>query len=205
MGKSTTQARRHSVSEKCPECGEALVDAWCRFCGWYPKERKITLGEIRQIAFEVVEGTANPDDVKRLIQAFCDDAERGEAPPAEITAYLNTAFRAYLDGGLEIDAALSLRRPKGHPRAREDDRITRTTEFLRLRLDGMTHQDALEKMGWSATIVGQAWTDFKVNALQVLSLERGLDDRAWTPNELARLQQIFKDSPEALAFLESVS
>lgn len=69
------------------------------------------------------------------------------------------------------------------------------TEILRLRLDGTLHQDALttvsERFGWGETIVADAWREYQQEAIAMIRMERHLESHPWTPDEVARLDEIF--------------
>jgi hypothetical protein len=195
--KESERSPREAVTGVCPKCGEVLVEAWgCRVCGWHPNEPEISPGEIRQIAYEIGEGSAGPSDVRRLLKAFCESVERGKAPPAEIIKHLSTAFRAYLGGGTrELEAALGLKRPKGQPKGDPAAQLDRAMKVLHLRLAGRSHQDALAEISEASrsgiTGIGKAWAAHGLDALHALVC---VSRNPLTSDELAQLKKIYKRS-----------
>jgi hypothetical protein len=155
----------------------------------------ITPATIHQIACEVRDGEADPDDARRLIAHFCDCLDKGESIPHELVKHFQNAFRAYLDGGRTLESALGLVRKKGRPKADEGTRQEMAAEVLRLRLKGMSHQESLEsvseKFGWSSTIIGEAWCTHKFEAVCIVRNERPLDQYPWTSQEVDQLSTMF--------------
>jgi hypothetical protein len=197
MDQNNERAREGTAPAQCPECGATLVGAWCAFCGWSPEEEKVTLGEIRQIAFELreQEGGLDPDRARRLLEAFCDSVDRGKAPPAEMMAHLNTAFRAYL-GGKDLEAALGLTRRAGAPSA-VGLHQGMAMRVLERRLAGLSYRAAVTSTApepgaiREESVVKAAWAKHKGDALLALRLRRAVSDKEWMPDELARLKRIF--------------
>jgi hypothetical protein len=48
---------------------------------------------------------------------FCDLVEQGEAIPSELASWLAQAFRAHLDDGTDLKAALDVKKPQGRKTA----------------------------------------------------------------------------------------
>lgn len=157
------------------------------------KWANLTPAAIHQIAWEIRDGEADPEDARRLLELFCECRD-GSCPP-ELIQHLRSAFSAYLEGRRTIESALGLARRKGRPKADADMRQRMAAEILRYRLAGMSHQECLarvsEKFGWGETIVGEAWRDNQQNALIILRLERALNEYPWTASEVERLNEIF--------------
>lgn len=154
---------------------------------------KLTPATIFQIAWEIRDGEADPEDARRLLELFCECRD-GNHPPGLIE-HLRSAFSIYLKGERTLESALGLARRKGRPKADPDMRQRMAAEILQHRLAGMPHQECLtkvsEKFGWGETIVGEAWRDNQLDALILLRLERALDEYPWTANEVERLSEIF--------------
>jgi len=163
------------------------------------KPDDLTQADIIQIAFEIREQTAEPEDARRLLSQFCDFYDRNEAIPHELIMHFRDSFRVHLAGEQKLESALGLKRKKARPKADPKLRTVMATELLRLRLMKMSHQDALqevsEKLGGGVSVIGEAWNAHKQDALICLRLERTLDASAWTPDEITRLTEIYGKKP----------
>jgi hypothetical protein len=159
---------------------------------------ELTPETIFQIAWEVRDGEADPDDARRLIALFCDCFDRNERPPRELMRFIRDGFRTHLDEGRTLESSLGIHRKPGKPKAAENTRQSIALEVLRLRMEGLRHQDAIEatakRQGWGETIISKAWKDHKMTALLLLRMERPHDQYPWTPAEVGRLCEIFKKS-----------
>ena|SRR3569833_302148 len=159
------------------------------------KPEKLTRATINFIAWDIREGVASPEDARRLLECFCNTFDDRESFPPELLHHLRDAFRAFLDGDKTIDAALGIARKTGRPKAAPEIRMQMATEILRLRLDGTSHQEALatvsERFGWGETIVAEAWRAHQLDAIVMIRMERHLESYPWTPDEVARLDEIF--------------
>lgn len=158
---------------------------------------ELTRAMIFQIAWEVREGKAKPDEARRLLEYFCDCYDEGKEIPEYLIRHLRDAFRAYLNTRTTtIQRALGLTRKRGRPEAGEEQRTHMAAEVLRHRLKGEAHQDALESasevFGCGISIVGEAWAQYKQDAIAMLRLERALDSYPWTPPEVDRMCKIFQ-------------
>lgn len=162
------------------------------------KWEEITPATIFQIAWEIRDGEADPDDARRLLEHFCECPQH--LLPNSLHEHLRLAFGAYLRGEKTIDAALGLTKRKGRPRADQDMRTRMAVEVLRRRMDGVAHQECLElvseEYGFGTTIVGESWRQFKQTALIVLDLECSRRESGnWSPSEKNRLIEIFGSEP----------
>jgi len=160
---------------------------------------ELTQADIIQIAFEIREQTAEPEDAIRLLQHFCNLVDRNKTIPDPLHKHLRDSFRIYLAGEQKLESALGLKRKRARPKADPKIRTVMATELLRLRLIKVSHQDALnevsEKFGWGVSVIGEAWNAHKQDALICLRLERTQDASAWTPDEITRLTEIFGKEP----------
>lgn len=165
---------------------------------------ELTQADIIQIAFEIREQTADPEDARRLLSQFCDFYDdRNETIPHELIMHLRDSFRSFLAGEQKLESAFGLKRKRARPKADPKMRTLMAVELLRLRLIKVSHQDALnevsEKFGWGVSVIGEAWNAHKQDALICLRLERTLDASAWMPDEITRLTEIFGKEPWILA------
>jgi hypothetical protein len=157
---------------------------------------ELTPATIIDIAWEVHDGTANPEDARRLLAHFCDLINRGEPVPESLNRHLADAFGAYLSETRTLEAALGLARRRGRPNV-DEERTRMAAEVIRSRLYGSSHQDALAAVGTqfhrSESIVSEAFRDHAAMGYILLRMERVLDSKPWTPDEIARLTAMFGD------------
>jgi hypothetical protein len=159
----------------------------------------LTPVQIQHILSQVVEGVADPDDARRLLESFCESSERNIRP--DLLAHFQAAFRVYLSGAKSLEAALGLTRKRGRPKADDERRHQLALELLKCRLAGASHEDAVvavsERLHRSASIIKEAWTSHRHEAVLLLRYERlGLLEQnqgRWAGDELARLAEIFKN------------
>ena len=167
--------------------------------------------DIFQIARNIQDGTADPEDARRLMSLFCyfvdNDLKRIKQPkelfgyqpdeqiPKELLWHFSDAFKAILDEGKTPLRALGLTRKKARPKANHKIRVDMAHEILLLRLAGLSHQDALQQAadeyGWGVTIIGEAWKQNKFEAMLKERFERP-DNHPWTDEEENKLCEIFK-------------
>lgn len=159
---------------------------------------KLTPVDIHQIAVDVSEGKAEPEDARRLMQHFCDCMVKGEKVPDVLLEHFKNAFRAYLNEGKSIEAALGITRKRGRPAGSTNPFVDNTDlayEIARRRLSGASHQNALEQVeqiiGVGQTAIGEAWVRHKMDVWIELRIERELEGRPWTDEEITRLEAIF--------------
>lgn len=150
----------------------------------------VSIVQINQIAFEVRDGEAKPEDARLLMKAFCDSAEQGAIPNRLIT-HLRDVFRRHLDTGCTIDAALGLTRKKGAPKIEEQRSIELAAAVLRARLAGESHQEALdtaaENCGSNKTAMGEAWKKNRMAAVAIVHNER---PEGFSEDEKSKLEEI---------------
>jgi hypothetical protein len=174
--------------------------------------KHLTASAINRIAFAVHDGKAIPREAKQLMVDFCRyDEQNQEVPPSEFRRLIHhfaECFAKYLKRGRSLEGALGLSRKMGHPEADEVVRVDIATRVLRLRLDGTTHQDALDavssKCGYGQTVIGKAFSDHTLDAIAVISNERRIaqeqvearrpEDKftPWSADEKGILQKILE-------------
>jgi hypothetical protein len=76
--------------------------------GWSVPGEPLTESQINQIAFAVRDGTAKPQDAKRLMAHFCELVEHRKPLPPRLLEHFRATFRAYLDGTKKLEAALGV-------------------------------------------------------------------------------------------------
>lgn len=118
----------------------------------------LTPADINQIAFEIREQTADPEDARRLLSQFCDFYDQDKIIPYQLIMHFRDSFRVYLAGEQKLESSLGLKRKKARPKADPKIRTQMAIELLRLRLiDKITHEDARErvsqKFGWVESII----------------------------------------------------
>jgi len=115
---------------------------------------ELTPATINQIAWEVREGNADPEDARRLLELFC---ESGDRIPRELLSHFCEAFRAYLGGKKTLDSALGLARKRGRPGADEERQQMLAVEVLRHRLAGLSSEDAIAKVAEDSVSLLTTW------------------------------------------------
>ncbi|MGD8617301.1 MAG: hypothetical protein PVI91_16825 [Gammaproteobacteria bacterium] len=160
-------------------------------------DNPLTRAAINQIAWEIREGDAEPEQARQLLGHFCDLVESRQLVPPELLTYMKDAMRAYLAGEKTLESALGLARKRGRPKADQQTRIQMAAEVLRCRLGGMSHQDSLSEVAKNfnkaESVIGEAWADWAQDGLFLLRIERSLDQYPWTPEEVEKLTDIFHD------------
>lgn len=157
----------------------------------------ITAATIFAIAFDVRDGTSNPDDVRRLLRFFCKTIEKQEPTPPELVRFIREAFRRYLSRKVNsLDKAFGLVRGKrGKPQSDRRKSIEIAAAVLRYRLAGKSYDRAVEEtkreFRCSKTTVADAWRNHKNVALYLERNGRPITPYPWSDEEKAVLQEIF--------------
>jgi hypothetical protein len=153
----------------------------------------LTRARIFQIAWDVRQGEADPDDARRLIALYC---EPNNEAPRELVDHIKSSFRAYVSGeASSLDSAFGLKRRRGRTPSNEQARINIAVAVLRQRLLGKSYEDALadteELLKIGRTKITEAWSACKLEALVTVRLGRP-NDRPWSPVEQRRLIAIYE-------------
>lgn len=174
--------------------------------------------EVNQIACEILDQTAKPEDARRLLSQFCNlyDLWGGGKFEKEDRArqfelllrYIRDSLRNYLNGNRKtLEAALGLKKKKARPNADPNRQMQMAKEVLKRRLKNLSHQEALEevanKFKCGETIVGTAWKECKQDGMILLNQERKKKSNAypWTPEEAKKLTKIYKKLNEKIESL----
>lgn len=157
---------------------------------------ELTPATIIQIAFEVRERKADPDDARRVLELFCNSTD-GKISP-ELIHHLQACFRDHLYGGVTLEAALGIAGKRGRPNNGQE-RVMMALSVLRHRVNGSTYEDSeaavSEEFHRSESVIREAWSAHKQDALIALRLERAADKYPWTNDEISRLSAIFVNEP----------
>ena len=160
----------------------------------------MTESQINQIAFAVRDGIAKPEDARRLLEHFVELVDRGKPVSPRLLEHLREAFSAYLNGTKSLEQAVGVARKKGRPPADEIIRAEMAAEVMRLRLAGISHQQALSetarKYGWAESIISTAWRGHRMSALQLIAAERVNSVPRFAEQEKKLLKRMFRDMPE---------
>jgi hypothetical protein len=129
--------------------------------------------EVDTIAADVLEGKANPHDVRRLLDMFCYLVDRDMLVPRGLLLYLRDSIkRCRSNEWHRMESAFGLKRRKGRPNVSEERQKQLATEVLRLRLSGTRHQDALvevaERYGHPVSVIGEAYGERRLSAVIML-------------------------------------
>ena len=177
------------------------------------KLNDLNSAEVNQIACEILDQTAKPEDARRLLSQFCDLYDWGidkfqedQARQFEILLrHLRDSFISHLEEGQNLESALGLKGKMGRPKADPNIRMQMAKEVLKLRLKSLSHQDALvqvsKKFGWVESVIGEAWKEYKQDGVILLRQERPSDAYPWTPEEVEKLTKIYKKLNEEIESL----
>jgi hypothetical protein len=185
-------------------------------------EDELTLGLICQIASNIRDGKADPEQARRLLRHFLDCTERARPDqkvlPDPLLEFFRHAFAVYLKDPRpgKLEKLLGLTRQKRgkpiNPETPERHHMI-ALEVLRRRLEGKLFSDAVldasEKFGIHERNVQDIWSDHKHVALDLEAVYRGLeapDQKAWwTDEEKIRLRKMYpRHRPEVDLSLKTV-
>jgi hypothetical protein len=177
-------------------------------------------GKEHHIAQCVADGTASREEARRLLEEFVRQVSTGAVSP-RMLEHFGECIRAYLVGKKVLEAAPAAGRNRrvgvpvqtlekafgltriapGKPRIDDDTLSIVAAAVLDLLLSGSSLEDAAMSVAEdrkargetvsSETQVRGAWASHKLGGACFLRLGRSLDGEAWTPAELARLNEIF--------------
>lgn len=181
-------------------------------------------GTEHYIASCVADGTAPPEEARRLLVEFVRQANAGGLSP-RLVEHFAACITAYLEGkkillpatqegrdkpvGVPVktlEKAFGLTRvAPGKPRVDDDTLSVVAMEVLELRLAG----ESLESAAWtvaedrksrgqqvsSESQVREAWASHRVEGLLFMRVGRVVDGPAWTREELERLNEIYSGVP----------
>lgn len=170
------------------------------------EEKPLTPAKINQLRFAARNGKADPADVRRALNLFYRLRVANRPILSELLDFVTESFGRYLGhkdffGPAErsansLDAAFGLLKRRGRPEADEHRLIAMAATVLRLRLKGVTHQDALDRAAKecrsNSDTIGEAWKKHLPMAIMVVQLERGRNPR-WTDGEKRILEKIKRD------------
>ena len=184
-------------------------------------------GTEHHIASCVADGTATPEDARRLLQEFVRQAGKGKVS-ARMIEHFAACIGAYLEGkkrllpaanagrleplGVPIqtlEKAFGLKRiAPGQPRTDEDTLAEVAMQVLELLLAGDSVQEACGKVAdrrksreekvSSDSQVLDAWSTHKLQGCVFLRICRVVEQDPWSPEELRKLNQIFDGIPGAV-------
>lgn len=183
---------------------------------------RMSEGAIHWRASIVADGTATPEEARSLLAEFVRQMDAGSVSP-RMLEHLRDCFAAFLAGRKRLlpytpprdrddvvtvrirtlEKAFGLSRPgAGRPRIDADTLTQAAMEVLAARLDGASHQDALAAVAEdrraaglpvsNESEIGQAWAAHSRDAPLWLRIAR---DQPFTPAEIARLSEIYADTP----------
>lgn len=157
-----------------------------------PSLKNHSSAEISSITLDIRKGKANTEDAKGLMLQFCYYIDNEIPPSKELLWHIRDGFKAILDKEKPA-RALEPTRKKGKPKD-DDSKIAIAKEVLRSRLNGKSHISAVAEacvnFNRERTVVGEAWTRNKYDALLELRYERGWDN-PWTLGDVQKLDKIF--------------
>ena len=168
-------------------------------------EDEVSPATINNLAYDIPENKADPEDVRRVLNYFCLLVGEGKELPVGLREFLKDGFRAYLDGNASsVDQAIGLIRMKvGRPPEDEVDQSKLAARVLEVRMAGTNHQKALEDVaerhGCKKTKVGDAWGKFKGQAVPMLLFLHSVEgDGDFTDAEWKEIHKIFKKDHEII-------
>jgi hypothetical protein len=162
-------------------------------------DERLSPGTLHHLVHAIREGDVFGPHAKRVLSEFAWYVDNGGAPDV-LMEYLRDAFLDYLEGKLSLDRALGLVKRKAGPATpSEEEMAPIAAEIWRARLEGKPHQEALEiaaeLSGCGTTKAGNAWRKHQQDGLVRLRLGRALDKFPWTPEEIARIEEVAGHQP----------
>ena len=161
-------------------------------------EDDVTPATISNIAWDIQENNADPEDVRRILTYFCVLVDERRAVPDGLQSLLRDCFRAYLNGSAKtVDQAIGLvRSRRGRPPVDKVEQAIIAARVLEARIAHSTLQDALEEVAEKhechKTKVGDAWGKFKGHAVPMLLVLRSFNGEGqFTAAEWERVRKIF--------------
>jgi hypothetical protein len=160
--------------------------------------------EIFQVAWNARDGTATPDDAKRLLEYFCYCFDNEKPLPFYLLYHLKDAFSSYLRGDKLLEAALGLKRKRGRPNDSEARDSETAKAVLYFYLEGMSVEEAVLRVEQTKfrddRRVWAAWGRYKQTALELVREDKVAqknkpDEQTWTPEDKERLIKIFHKEP----------
>lgn len=152
--------------------------------------------QIKEISEDIKKGIADPLDAKRLMIMFCEYVNNKKEPPKELMIHFKDVFNSILLSSKTVQASLGLARKKSRPKAETENRVDMAYMVLLSRLDGESHQNALSaaavKFGYTETIIGKAWKEYKQVALDTFRVQRYLESKKITQKEEIKIAKILK-------------
>ena len=168
------------------------------------EDTSLSRPEIYQIAWQVRDDEADPEEVRKLLEYLCTLIDREDTLPPEAHRYIRDSLSMFLDGSAKnLDGAFGLKkRNLGRRKKSRKTELEMATEVLRLRLAGSKHRPALDDVASQFhkenTTISDAWSDWKQDALVAIRLERDPDKFPWSEKEMQRLEKIFKKEQQFL-------
>jgi hypothetical protein len=178
--------------------------------------------QAHQLIWRVADGTATPEEARRLIVEFVAQADAGAVAP-ELFRHVVDCLRTFAQGERELrpnrnegrerpeaitvatlDGAFGLTRPRrGKPRNAPAEDATVAVEVLDTALrERCSVPKALERVAethltngrppWSVSQIKHLWSVHKAAALPMLRLQRG---KPWTPDEITRIVKLYARTP----------
>lgn len=165
---------------------------------WVDDDSPPSIGTINQIAFEVRDGTADPDDVKAVLALFCQCVKNGSQFPAGLIGYLSDSFARFLQGE-KIERALGLKGKRGARKRTEEKDIATALAMLKAQMSGATYEtaeyDVGEALERGRSQVADAWRENKQEAFLRLRIELFNEGRGFSEEEKARVIKILGREP----------
>jgi hypothetical protein len=163
----------------------------------------LTPSKLNQIAFDVRDGKADPNDVREALTLFYRHAQAKTPIPRRLVDFVAESFGRYLGykdffgaderTAASLDSAFGLVRKIGRPEADEQKQIEIAASVVRMRLGGISHQEAVgmvaETNNCAETVVKEAFRDHLPSALILVQTEH---PAGFTPEEGRRLEKIIK-------------
>ncbi len=159
-------------------------------------EKSLTPAMIHQIAWQVRDGEADPEDARTLLNHFYSLVEHKQQVPYELTRHIANCLRDQLVEGKSLEAAFGLVRRRGRIRKDEQINIAIAKDFLRYRLKGKSATNARmlvqKERSKGRSSIEAAWSKYKFEALVALRCERDHATYPWSDDEVHVLTKIFQ-------------
>lgn len=207
----TLQKRSHAVDRKNKLVARPSAKQQVRVAGPSPaavvmtRQKRIRAsaeslgpGNLTFLISKVRDGTATPDDAKRLFAEFVRLIGCKDHVPDQLAEFVAEGVALFLAGEAKsLDHAFGLVGEAHRPKGTNSDRdVLIAAAVLRLRLEGrlqgFAESEVGEKFHKSKTVVQTAWSENKEWAYYTVLVERNQDNVKWLPSEIKILNRLFK-------------
>jgi hypothetical protein len=154
--------------------------------------------KIKRYADQIRASTHEPEDAKLLLLKFCALVDEEAEIPRELLQHIRDSLGAYFEDGAKLETAFGLTQGVKRSGISPADEMAIVVEIMEARLQGSSHQDALEeisrKYGWGTTVIGKAFKRAKDDReiMGYLRIYRHIEGRMLSNEERENVERILR-------------